>query len=202
MSRIDIPRAFMAGVPVDFARRAVLAGTIALMGGGAALGESLLLPGGASAQVTAPAVVLGSGGGGSMSGDIRARATIGQGTAGRATGSPHRAGIGLWYLVSDDDGTLLGAEGPPLPGLFHLAPNRPNPFRPMTRIAFSNPVEGRVVLRVFDVAGRIVATLVDRRLSEGLHEVEFRPEHLASGVYFYRLETAGKVALRRMVLLR
>jgi hypothetical protein len=88
-----------------------------------------------------------------------------------------------------------------------LLPNRPNPFNPSTRIEFDLAHAGRARLRVFDVSGRRVATLLDRDLAAGRHSAfwsgrddEGRP--VASGVYLYRVEAPGFTQTRKMALLK
>jgi hypothetical protein len=88
------------------------------------------------------------------------------------------------------------------PFAFRLMQNYPNPFNPSTRITFSLQVVGPASLRVFDVLGREVATLVDETLQPGTYTVEFSGSNLASGVYYYRLKAAGLVETRKMLLIR
>jgi hypothetical protein len=88
-----------------------------------------------------------------------------------------------------------------------LAQNSPNPFNPKTQIAFSLPDAADVALGIYDVAGRKVATLVDRHLPAGPYSVEWNGlsdngERVASGVYFYRLAAGEKETSRKMVLLK
>ena len=88
-----------------------------------------------------------------------------------------------------------------------LRQNVPNPFNPATRISFALPRAGAVSLRVYDVSGRLVATLVDGSLRSGEHRVTWRGEDengspVSSGIYFYRLRTADGVETRSMVLLK
>lgn len=78
----------------------------------------------------------------------------------------------------------------------------PNPFRGQATLRYALPTAGPVVLKVYDVQGREVATLVDGALPAGTHEVRFEAPHLASGLYFYRLEAAGRTATRTMMLVR
>jgi subtilisin family serine protease len=92
-----------------------------------------------------------------------------------------------------------------LPRRLELAQNEPNPFNPATRIRFALDRAGPVRLAVYDAAGRLVSRLVDRRLEAGVHEVVWNGTNgsgrsVAGGVYFYRLETAGRVLVRKMVL--
>jgi hypothetical protein len=78
----------------------------------------------------------------------------------------------------------------------------PNPFNPSTVIRFQLPVRSHVTLRVFNVNGREVATLVDGEMSAGSHAVSFAPRDVAGGIYFYKI-TAGKFSqIRKAVLLK
>jgi len=88
-----------------------------------------------------------------------------------------------------------------------LARNVPNPFNPSTEIAFALPRNGLVSLRIFDLAGRVVRTLVDEQLAAGAHAVTWhglddKGAQAASGTYFYRLDMHGDVVTRKMTLLK
>jgi len=90
---------------------------------------------------------------------------------------------------------------------FDLLQNAPNPFNPVTEIAFSVPREMDVELAIYDVTGRRVATLVDDTLPSGVHRAIWNGrgetgEQAASGVYFYRLMAGGEMVSRKMVLLK
>jgi hypothetical protein len=80
--------------------------------------------------------------------------------------------------------------------------NYPNPFNPSTHIAFSVRGSGFVSLRVFDVLGREVATLVDERMDAGSYETSCDAKGLASGVYVYKLQAGSSVESKRMLLLK
>ncbi len=85
---------------------------------------------------------------------------------------------------------------------YALEQNYPNPFNPSTVISFQLPVNSRVTLKVFDVNGREVATLVEGEMAAGNHSVSFAPHDLAGGIYFYQL-TAGKfLETRKAVLVK
>jgi hypothetical protein len=88
------------------------------------------------------------------------------------------------------------------PSAFMLGQNYPNPFNPTTTIGYSIPRSGNVSLKVFDVLGREVASLVDGFMPSGDHTVTLDGARLASGVYFYRLESTGSVNIRRMILIK
>jgi photosystem II stability/assembly factor-like uncharacterized protein len=82
-----------------------------------------------------------------------------------------------------------------------LAQNSPNPFRESTDIAFALDRDTRVQLNVYDVAGRLVQTLVDDRMTAGPHVVRFERPGLAAGVYFYQLDADGETQSRKMLRL-
>jgi YD repeat-containing protein len=85
---------------------------------------------------------------------------------------------------------------------FALGPTTPNPGSGPRDVSFTLPSRGHVTLRVFDVRGRLAATLVDRDLDKGLHNVHFFTDRWTAGVYFYHLESAGNTRSGRMVVRR
>jgi photosystem II stability/assembly factor-like uncharacterized protein len=89
---------------------------------------------------------------------------------------------------------------------FNLIQNYPNPFNPNTVISFQLPVSGVVTLKVYDVLGNEIATLVNEEKQPGTYEVEFSPEssikYPASGIYFYQLRAGDFVETKKMVLLK
>jgi hypothetical protein len=88
------------------------------------------------------------------------------------------------------------------PERFELHQNFPNPFNPNTTIEFSVQGSGFVSLKVFDLLGREVATLVNQELIGGSYTVNFNAAHLASGSYVYRLATSAGMQTRRMMLVK
>ncbi|MBU0520242.1 T9SS type A sorting domain-containing protein [bacterium] len=85
---------------------------------------------------------------------------------------------------------------------FELSGAHPNPFNPTTTISYVLSTAGTVELSVFDISGREVAKLVDGYRDEGVHEVQFDATGLASGVYLYRLNANGNVAVNKMILMK
>ncbi|MBI5470735.1 MAG: T9SS type A sorting domain-containing protein [Ignavibacteriae bacterium] len=86
------------------------------------------------------------------------------------------------------------------PGRFNLSQNFPNPFNPTTEIRFQISEVSHATLRVFNLLGQEVATLVDEKLNAGSYQVQFKAKGLASGVYMYRL-TAGTQSISKKLLL-
>ena len=92
--------------------------------------------------------------------------------------------------------------GVEIPSRFHLAQNYPNPFNPTTKIRFDLSHTDQVTLKIYNIVGQEVATLVDGRLQAGTYEVPFDATQLASGVYFYKLNSSTQTETRKMVLLK
>jgi hypothetical protein len=91
---------------------------------------------------------------------------------------------------------------PGVAGEYKLSQNYPNPFNPSTKIDFSIPSAGLAQLKVFNVLGQEVATLVNENMTVGNHSVTFDASRLASGVYLYKLVAGSFVSTKKMVLLK
>jgi hypothetical protein len=89
-----------------------------------------------------------------------------------------------------------------IPREFKLCQNYPNPFNPSTTIEFDLPKKAEVTLKVFNILGEEVATLVSDRLSAGSYSYEWNASKIASGLYLYRIEAEKYVETRKMILLK
>jgi len=89
-----------------------------------------------------------------------------------------------------------------LPRSYGLSQNYPNPFNPTTHIDYQLPDPGQVTLKVFDVLGREVRTLVDERQSAGYYTVTLDAGKLTSGIYFYRIKAGNYSSVKKLVLLK
>ena len=96
-----------------------------------------------------------------------------------------------------------------IPDKFLLLQNYPNPFNPATKIKYSIPaVESvhaaalHIVLKVYDLLGREIITLVNEKKPAGNYEVNFNAANLSSGVYFYRIEAGSFAATKKLLLLK
>jgi len=130
-------------------------------------------------------------------------------TLGRLTDIAYATGGSIHYTY-DANGNLLtivstvatgGVGGKPSPVALALGPVTPNPGYGPRRIEFAIPSRGRVTLRVIDVAGRVMATLLDRDLEPGPYTAQFSTASWGAGEYFYRLDAAGRTRAGRMVVL-
>jgi len=86
--------------------------------------------------------------------------------------------------------------------VFKLYQNLPNPFNPSTTISFNLPVSGSVILKVFDVSGKEVSTLVDSYLEAGVHSARFDGTALSSGTYYYKLTNDNLTEIKKMILVK
>lgn len=89
-----------------------------------------------------------------------------------------------------------------IPADFLLYQNYPNPFNPETNIKFEIPESGLVIITLYDLLGNKIATLVNQHLSAGVFKVNWNATNLASGIYFYRIETKEFIDTKRMVFLK
>jgi len=96
----------------------------------------------------------------------------------------------------EDQGTLLS------PNSYNLAQNYPNPFNPTTTIQYSIPQHSNVTLKVYDILGNEVATLVNEEKGRGVYSVSFDASQLSSGIYLYRLQAGSFIETKKMILLR
>ncbi|MFZ1322558.1 MAG: T9SS type A sorting domain-containing protein [Ignavibacteria bacterium] len=88
------------------------------------------------------------------------------------------------------------------PERFLLSQNYPNPFNPTTKIMYSIPVSGNVAIKIFDITGREIKSLLNEFRNAGSYEVEFDGSSLASGVYYYKLETNNFSEIKKMILIK
>ena len=99
-------------------------------------------------------------------------------------------------------GTAIEQVGGEVPSRVTLDQNYPNPFNPTTAFEYSIDGTMDVSVRVYDILGRVVATLVDGVQQAATYRVTFDGADLASGTYMYRLQTPGKVVTRQMILIK
>ncbi len=106
-----------------------------------------------------------------------------------------------WPVVENT--TSVGEEKPSsTPGAFALYQNYPNPFNPTTSIGFRIAESGLVTLKVYDVLGREVSTLVEEYKSAGEYKIEFNALSLPSGIYFYRIQAGDFIDTKKLILIK
>jgi hypothetical protein len=108
----------------------------------------------------------------------------------------------FWLIKIAPDPTKIRKKDGILSAQYRLTQNYPNPFNPSTTIAFDLPEKSEVSLKVFNILGEKVATLVSDRLSAGSYSYDLDASKLASGVYLYSLHASDYVETRKMILMR
>lgn len=113
------------------------------------------------------------------------------------------------FVTEDPSGICAGAtvtgdieEVETIPTEFALYQNYPNPFNPGTLIKYQVPEKSFVLIRVYDLLGAELATLVNEEKSAGSYEITFNAQDLSSGVYFYQIKANNFVSTKKLVLLK
>lgn len=159
------------------------------------------------AQTQIESSVIGNGGLTISSQINRIVGTVGQSLIGRTNNQINTIKTGFWEQASKLITDVNLVDEKLLPTEFHLYQNYPNPFNPSTKIRYTIPNVGTslmkfVQLKVYDVLGNEVATLVDENRQAGSYEIEFDAVNLSSGMYLYKLQAGEFVQTRKMILLK
>jgi hypothetical protein len=85
---------------------------------------------------------------------------------------------------------------------YDLAQNYPNPYNPTTLITYSIPTSSNVILKVYNVLGKLITTLVNENQGAGIYKVNFDAGSLSNGVYFYKIQAGNYTAVKKMLLLK
>ncbi|MCZ7614786.1 MAG: T9SS type A sorting domain-containing protein [Ignavibacteriaceae bacterium] len=109
---------------------------------------------------------------------------------------------GVWRRPLSEMVTSVESDPENFPAQFILEQNYPNPFNPSTVISYRLPVSSDVTLKVYDILGKEVVTLVDEYKPAGKYEVEFNASSLPSGTYFYQLRAGSFIETKKMSLLK
>lgn len=109
------------------------------------------------------------------------------------------------FMISDGSGIMMTKQfifSYTGPKEFKLEQNFPNPFNPTTKIQYQLPQDARVTLKVYDILGSEVATLVNEEQEAGYKEVQFNGNGIASGMYVYRLTAGDFISTKKMMVLK
>jgi len=156
----------------------------------------------AATQIVVSKSVSGNGGDVLSNSEYRVVGTLGQPFIGITQNSSKVNRVGFWYLATHTVITDVDETSSSVPVEFRLEQNYPNPFNPTTTILFALPRRAEVKLKIYDLLGREVATLLDKELQPGEYKVNFEARGLQSGIYFYRIEASGFVQTRKLTLLK
>lgn len=108
----------------------------------------------------------------------------------------------IFYPSPFMDDSLHAEQQSENPDQFRLEQNYPNPFNPVTQIIYTIPQDAHVVLKVYDMMGRVVKSVVNKYQSKGRYRVNFHAGNLTSGMYLYRLKAGDYVEIHKMVLIK
>ena len=113
-------------------------------------------------------------------------------------------GFGPWSTVwSFTTGPVgINVISSEIPKSYKLYNNYPNPFNPSTKIRFDIPLSAHVILKVYDILGRLVSQIADLELKPGSYEASWNADNIASGIYFYRIETEQFTAVKKMLYVK
>jgi hypothetical protein len=153
----------------------------------------------AAAQYQITESVIGSGGTNASGGSYQLLGTVGQPAIGVTAGGSYINEIGFWYMPG---WILTGVEDEELPLRTFFGQNFPNPFNPVTTLAYGLATPARVTIKVYDVSGREVRTLVDRDMEPGRYHATLDAAGLAGGVYFARMVAGDYVENKKLVLIK
>ena len=159
------------------------------------------------AQIKIKNSVIGSGGGKVSDSSFRIIGTIGQSVVGRSSNNANTISGGFWSLVGGIVTSVEEIESESFPKEFRLEQNYPNPFNPTTTIIFMLPKSSDVTIKIFDLTGREITTLLNEEMQPGEYQIVFEAQDFPSGVYFYRIKTNTEgsptfVKTKKMLLLK
>lgn len=155
----------------------------------------------ASAQYVIKQSTFGNGATSSSNATHRIAGTAGQTFIGVTQQTTLRHPIGFWYQIPQLP-TSVETLSFEIPLEYRLEQNFPNPFNPATTIRFALRARGEVTVKIFDLLGREITTLLKEELPAGVHQVVFDATELPSGVYLYRIQTEGFCQTRKLLLVK
>lgn len=154
-----------------------------------------------TAQNKIPFSVLSNGGERQSNANYVINGTLGQVNVDQSTSTNFRHQSGFWYLYYQD--VIVDVEEEDvLPLTYKLEQNYPNPFNPSTTIKFSVPERTLVQMKIYDILGSEVTTLVNEELDAGWYEKTFDAAALSTGVYIYRIQAGSYVNTKKMLMIK
>ncbi|HSL89381.1 MAG TPA: T9SS type A sorting domain-containing protein [Ignavibacteriaceae bacterium] len=154
-----------------------------------------------TAQNQIPISVISNGGERQSNANYVITGTLGQVNVNQSTTTSFKLQSGFWYLYYQD--VIVNVEEEDLlPLTYKLEQNYPNPFNPSTIIKFAVPERTRVLIKVYDILGGEITSLVNEELDAGRYEKTFDASTLSTGVYIYRIQAGSYVNTKKMLLIK
>ena len=161
------------------------------------------------AQNKITAGVISSGGEKSANTNYNLNSTVGESFIGKTSGTEKQNNLGFWYVYKQSTVTEVEKEDEAIPNVFKLDQNYPNPFNPSTIIKFGIPERSNVMLKIYDILGAEILTLVNEELEAGWYSKKFNATNYSSGIYIFRMQASqsgGQVGTyvntKKMMLLK
>ncbi len=127
--------------------------------------------------------------------------TIGESLIGFSNNSSTKSYTGFWHTYNESLTTNV-EDQLSIPTEYKLEQNYPNPFNPSTTIKFSLPEKSMVTLKIYNIVGEEVATLINKERDSGIHSADFDASRLSSGAYFYKIQAGSFNQVKKMLLLK
>ncbi|MGQ9644522.1 MAG: T9SS type A sorting domain-containing protein [Ignavibacterium sp.] len=128
--------------------------------------------------------------------------SVGESVIGKCSNASNVEAMGFWSIYQSDILTSVEENDNPIPTVFKLEQNYPNPFNPSTIIKFAVPERSNVIIKIYNITGEEIKTLVNEEKERGWYEIKFNSNGLASGIYLYRMQAGSYVNIKKMILLR
>jgi hypothetical protein len=154
------------------------------------------------AQNQIPFSVIGSGGEKIASVSYVLNSTVGEAFIGKSINTSNQKYTGFWYAYEQSTITAVEQEQEIIPTEFKLEQNYPNPFNPSTIIKFAIPEKSSVVIKIYDILGAEVLTLVNEEMEAGWFQKEFNASGYSTGVYIYRIQASNYTSTKKMILVK
>lgn len=145
--------------------------------------------------------VIGAGGNKTFNANYIFNSTVGEPLIGITNNTLNQQSAGFWYVYQQQTITDI-KDDETIPTEFKLEQNYPNPFNPTTKIKFAVPERSNVLIKIYDILGSEVKTLVNKEMEVGRYDVEFNAGGYSSGIYLFRMEAGSYINIKKMILLR
>ena len=146
--------------------------------------------------------VIGSGGNKTSNTNYILNSTVGEPLIGKSVSPVNQQQAGFWYIYQQSTITAVENEETTMPTVFKLEQNYPNPFNPSTAIKFAVPEKSNVVIKIYDILGNEIITLVNEEMDAGWYEKSFNANGISSGVYLFRMQAGNYVNTKKMLLIK
>jgi len=127
--------------------------------------------------------------------------SVGEAFIENATNATQQQQSGFWYVYQQTTITDVEDEET-IPTVFKLEQNYPNPFNPSTTIKFAVPERSNVLIKIYDILGSEVVTLVNEEMDAGWYQKSFDAYSYSSGVYLFRMEAGNYISTKKMMLIK